>query len=174
MRARKTLITAAACAFVLVPAATASAGSGPEPAPDRKRPAASKAPSAAGNPMSTRAVAAGVCPDAYQIGTTAYISRGGAKIGSVKQFYSPDCNENYGYLWVWQSFRDRTDDYDVGVGIYSYSRDQVVGERSWTASNGQEYWSDPADTVPECTAAIGRIRAPGDPLPSQTATSKRC
>ncbi|MCF6524579.1 hypothetical protein [Streptomyces sp. JJ36] len=177
MRARKTLIAAAACAFAFVPAASATAGSGPAPAPEKQRSAAgekSTAPSAAGNPRSAKARAAGVCPDAYQIGTTAYVDRGGAHIASVKQFYSPQCDENYGYLWVWDSFRNTTGDYDVSTGIYSYSRDEYVGKRSWTNSNGQEYWSNPADTADECTAAVGAVRKPGDPLPNQAATGKRC
>ena len=174
MRARKTIIAAAACAFVLLPAAGASAGSGPAPDGDGQRGKRSTAPSAAGNPSSAKAEAAGVCPDAHQIGDTVALTRQGQQIGSLKQFYSPDCQENYGYLWVWDSFRDTTDDYDVTVGVYSYARDEVVGGRAWNDDNGQEYWSDPADTADECTAAVGSVRAPGDPLPSQAAGAKRC
>ncbi|MDF3146549.1 MULTISPECIES: hypothetical protein [unclassified Streptomyces] len=42
------------------------------------------------------------------------------------------------------------------------------------ATNSQEFWSLPADTVKECTAAIGTLRAPGDPVPGQATTAKRC
>ncbi|MFF4748440.1 hypothetical protein ACWD5R_00985 [Streptomyces sp. NPDC002514] len=175
MRARRTLIAAAAAAFVLVPAASAVAGTGPAPAPDKQRQSVrSTAPSESGNPNSAKAAAAGVCSDAYQIGTTAYIDRAGAHVASVKQFYSPSCQRNYGYLWVWQSFRDKVKDYDVGVGVYSYARDGVVGEKGWTATNAQEFWSLPAATAGECTAAVGHLRAPGDPVGGQAVTSKRC
>ncbi|MFJ8793406.1 hypothetical protein [Streptomyces sp. NPDC102462] len=175
MRARRILVVAAVSACALLPAASAVAGTGPAPSPNKQHTTARSAvPSEAGNPMSVKAQAAGVCADAYQIGTTAYIDRGGAHVASVKQFYSPNCNRNYGYLWVWQSFRDKIKDYDVSTGVYSYSRDQVVGQATWKATNVQEFWSLPADTVNECTAAIGSLRAPGDPVAGQAVTSKRC
>lgn len=176
MRARKTAIAATTCAFVLLGGAgSALAGTGPAPSPDaRKAAPRSTAPSPNGNPRSARAEAAGVCSDAYQIGGTAYIDRGGAHVASVKQFYSPACKENYGYVWVWQSFRDKVKDYDVSTGVYSYSRDEVVGQDWWNDTNGQEFWSLPADTAKECTSAIGTLRAPGDPRPGQASTAKRC
>lgn len=175
MRARTLLVVAAASAGVLLPTASAFAGTGPAPAPDKQRQSArSTAPSEAGNPLSAKAQAAGVCDDAYQVGATAYIDRAGAHAASVKQFYSPDCNRNYSYVWVWQSFRDKVKDYDVSAGVYSYASDKVTGQAAWNATNNQEFWSLPADTVKDCTAAIGTLRAPGTPLPSQTATAKAC
>jgi len=150
------------------------AGSGPDPTPGNRSAVKSTAPSEAGNPFSAKAKAAGVCSDAYQIGATSYINRGGAHAASVKQFYSPKCDRNYGYLWVWQSFRDKVKDYDVGTGIYSYSRDEIVGDKWWKATNVQEFWSAPAATVDECTSAIGALRAPGDPVAGQAASPKRC
>jgi hypothetical protein len=176
---RPLALAALACAFALVPAGSAVAGSGPAPKPgpshSQRSLAPSTAPSAAGNPLSARAQAAGVCSDAYQIGTTGYIYRSGAKIASVKQFYSPDCNQNYGYLWVWDSYRNSTTkDYDVSVGVFTYTYDQTVGERSWANTRGQEFWSNGADTVNQCTAAVGSLRASGDPLAGQAASSKRC
>ncbi|GHC70408.1 hypothetical protein [Streptomyces flavofungini] len=175
MRARKTAIAASACAFVLLGAGSALAGTGPAPAPDaRKAAPQSTAPSADGNPRSLKAQAAGVCSDAYQIGTTAYIDRKGAHAASVKQFYSPSCKKNYGYVWVWQSFRDKVKDYDVSTGVYSYARDEIVGQDWWNKTNVQEFWSLPAATANECTSAVGELRAPGDPLPGHAMTSKRC
>lgn len=174
MRARMTALTAAVCALAFLPAAAAVAGTGPDPSPDKRPSAQSTAPSAAGNPMSARAQAAGVCSDAHLIGSTGYVNRHGQRIGSVKQFYSPACNENYGYLWVWQDFRDTHDDYDVSVGVFSYDRDAVVGKRSWTDTNGKEFWSNPALTASECTSGVGTIRAQGDPLPSGAWSSKVC
>ncbi|GHH78435.1 hypothetical protein GCM10018793_28900 [Streptomyces sulfonofaciens] len=175
MRARKTVITAATFALVLLPAASAMAGSGPAPAPAKQRAAApSTAPSAEGNPLSARAQAIEVCADAYQIGTTAYIDRGGAHVASVKQFYSPACDMNYGYLWIWDGFRDKYSAYDTSIGIYRYDEDAVVGKVSATATHQQEFWSYPADTVNVCTAATGSLRLPGDPAPTYASTSKRC
>lgn len=174
MRSRKIAVAAAACAFVLVPAATATAGSGPAPDNSKRSSAKSTAPSPEGNPRSAQAQAIGVCADAYEIGTTGYVKRGSETVASVKQFYSPECQENYGYLWVWQSFRDKEDDYDVSTAVYSYSQDEILGKRAWTNSNGQEYWSNATDTVKECTAAIGAVREAGVPLQYQAASSKRC
>ena len=174
MRARKTAIAAATCALVLLPAASAMAGSGPAPAPGKQAAAASTAPSAAGNPLSARAQAANVCSDAHQIGTTAYINRGSAHVASVKQFYSPSCNKNYGYLWIWDSYHTVNSAYDITIGVYSYTTDSVVGQRSWKGTNAQEFWSDPASTVSQCTAATGSLREAGDPGPISAWTDKRC
>ncbi|GHJ34917.1 hypothetical protein [Streptomyces sp. TS71-3] len=176
MRARKTVITAATCALVMLPAATAMAGSGPAPAPAKQQRAAatSTAPSEQGNPRSAAAKAAAVCSDAYQIGTTAYIDRAGAHVASVKQFYSPSCNVNYGYLWVWDSFRNKYSAYDTSIGVYNYAKDTVAGQLSWKATHQQEFWSGAANTVDVCTAGVGSLRLPGDPAPTFAYSSKRC
>ncbi|HCA86167.1 MAG TPA: hypothetical protein DEQ61_12085 [Streptomyces sp.] len=174
MRYTKRALVALACAFAMLPAGVAVAGSGPAPKPSERQQAKEAAPSAAGNPTSARAEAAGVCADAYSIGTTGYIYRSGVKIASVKQFYSPNCGENYGYLWVWDSFKQANSDYDVTVGVYSYSQDEILGQRSWLNSSGQEYWSLGTYTVGECTAGVGSLRRAGDPLSNQAASSKRC
>ena len=176
MRHLKTATAALACAFALIPAAVATAGTGPAPPPTTRTATAatSTAPTAAGNPASLRARAAGVCADAYQIGTTGYVKRAGANVASVKQFYSPSCGKNYGYVWVWDSFRDAVGDYDVTSAVYSYSRDEVLGKHSWTNTDGQEFWSSGTTTVNECTAASGTVRAAGDPAPVGGYSSKRC
>ncbi|WP_055529193.1 hypothetical protein, partial [Streptomyces graminilatus] len=118
--------------------------------------------------------AAGVCSDAYQIGTTGYVKRAGLTVASVKQFYSPSCGRNYGYVWVWDSFRDAVGDYDVTSAVYSYSRDEVLGKHSWTNTSAQEFWSSGTSTVNECTAGSGTVRAAGDPAPVGGYSSKRC
>jgi hypothetical protein len=115
-----------------------------------------------------------VCADAYQIGTTGYITRSGKTIASVTQFYSASYAENYGYVWVWQSFRDVAGDYDVTAAVYSYSQDEVLGKRSWTNTTAQEFWSNGTSTATECTAATGTVRAAGDPTPVAGHSSKRC
>lgn len=174
MRYSKRALVALTCVFALAPAGAAYAGSGPAPKPVERSQQLSAAPSEAGNPASVKAQVAGVCSDAYQIGSTAYITRSGQTVASVKQFYSPSCAENYGYLWVWEGFRDTAGDYDVSTGIYSYSQDEILGQRSWTNTTAQEFWSDGTPTVSECTAAVGAVRKAGDPLANQAATSKRC
>lgn len=174
MRYTKSAIAALTCAFALIPAGAAFAGSGPAPKPAERTVAHSTAPSAAGNPASARAQAAGVCSDAYQIGTTGYIYRGGVQVGSVKQFYSPKCGEDYGYLWVWDSFRNTAKSYDVSIGVYDYATDKVVGEKSWTGTHDQEFWSDAASTVKDCTSAVGSLRNSGDPAAVSASSSKRC
>jgi hypothetical protein len=176
MRTRhaKTVIAALACALVAVPAGAAYAGSGPAPKPAERSVSESEAPSPAGNPASKAAQAAGVCDDAYQIGSTGYVERNGVTIASVKQFYSPDCQENYGYVWVWDGFHDSAGDYDVTTGVYSYAQDRVRGSRAWADTTRQEFWSRGTDTVQECTAAVGSVRKSGDPTPVNAASSKRC
>ncbi|HEV7627130.1 MAG TPA: hypothetical protein VGO89_11570 [Streptomyces sp.] len=174
IRYAKAAIAVMTCAMMAVPAGAAYAGSGPAPKPSERSISKSTAPSAKGNPASKAAKAAGVCNDAYQIGTTGYVKRNGVDIASVKQFYSPDCQENYGYVWVWDSFRQTAGDYDVTSGIYSYSQDEVLGNKTWLNTNNQEFWSSGTDTVSECTAAVGSVRKAGDPNPNHGASSKRC
>jgi hypothetical protein len=174
IRFAKTAIGALACAMLTVSAGAAYAGSGPAPKPSERSVAKSTAPSAKGNPSSKAAEAAGVCDDAYQIGSTGYVKRSGVTIASVKQFYSPECQENYGYVWVWESFRETAGDYDVTAAVYSYSQDEVLGGRSWLNTTGPEFWSYGTDTVSECTAAVGSVRKAGDPTPDHAASSKRC
>lgn len=174
IRYAKTAIAALTCAMLAVPAGAAYAGSGPAPKPSERSVSKSTAPSAKGNPNSKAAEAADVCDDAYQIGTTGYVKRSGVTIASVKQFYSPDCAENYSYVWIWDSFRKTAGDYDVTAAVYSYSQDEVLGGRSWLNTTGQEFWSYGTGTVSECTAAVGSVRKAGDPLPNNGASSKRC
>lgn len=174
-RLRKLALAAAATVLVLTPAGAAYAGSGPAPAPAGKSDrAAATAPTAQGNPDSKRAQAAGVCDDAYQIGATGHIKRSGTTIASVKQFYSPSCKENYGYLWVWDSFHTGAKPYDVTLGVFSYDRDAVVGKVGKNDTKQQEFWTQGTDTANECTAAVGTLRPEGAPLPNQGASEKRC
>lgn len=172
-RYAKGAVIAATCALALLPAGAAYAGSGPS-APQPEKSQRSTAPSPDGNPASKMAKAAGVCADATEIGTRGLITKDGRTVASVKQFYSKKCKENYGYLWVWDSFRDGAKPYDVTVGVYSYNDDSVHGERSWKATTGQEFWSNGADTVSHCTAGVGTLRPAGAPQPSQAVSQKRC
>ncbi|THV42765.1 hypothetical protein [Glycomyces buryatensis] len=59
---------------------------------------AAAAPAQAVSPM---------CSDAYQVKSTVYIYGGQATpVASLKQYYSPSCRQNWGYLWIWQWARD--------------------------------------------------------------------
>ncbi|MFI7386674.1 hypothetical protein [Streptomyces sp. NPDC049813] len=162
-----------AFALTLAGAGTASAGTGPTPAPGAQPPASS-APSEAGNPATAAAAAAGVCSDAYQIGTTAYAYRGTEKIASVKQFYSPQCKENYGYVWVWKSFLDKKIKFDLQVGVWNYDREVLQGERRVYDSLSQEFWGNGADSVDDCTSGDGTLTIADEPGGYNGRTSKRC
>ncbi|MDT0377435.1 hypothetical protein RM572_01425 [Streptomyces sp. DSM 42041] len=162
---------AAGAVLSLMGSGVALAGSGPEP---EQPPASGSAATEAGNPASVRAQAAGVCADAYQIGTTSYAYRQGEEIASVKQFYSPECNENYGYVWVWKSFLDKDITFDLTVGVWSYEREYVVGAQTTFDTHEQEFWSGGADTVEECTSGDGVLTVPGEQGGYPARTSKRC
>ncbi|MEE1928731.1 hypothetical protein V1J52_11075 [Streptomyces sp. TRM 70351] len=151
--------TAAGAALSLLGTGVASAGSGPAPSPQERAAteAAGAAGTEAGNPRSAVATASGVCSDAYQIGSTAYVYRNTETIASVKQFYSPSCDENYGYTWVWQSFLDQDINFDLVTGVWSYDRDYLVGKRLVIDTHAQEFWSNAADTVNECTSGYGQV-----------------
>lgn len=172
-RARATVAVLSA-AMITLPAAAAVADTG-SASPSAQRSAhRSAAPSERGNPASERARAAAVCDDAKQVGSTGYVKRNGTTIASVKQFYSKRCKVNYGYLWVWDSFRDSSGPYDVGIGVYSYPQDKVLGLRTWKDTRVQEFWSDGTATVAECTAALGTVRKVGEPSANQGMSAKRC
>ncbi|WP_326690530.1 MULTISPECIES: hypothetical protein [unclassified Streptomyces] len=173
-RYAKGAFVAATCALVLAPAGAAYAGSGPATGPSNKTLTRTTAPSPEGNPASKLAQAAGVCDDAVAIGTTGLIKKNGATIASVKQFYSKKCNTNYGYVWVWESFRKTAAPYDVTAGVYNYDDDATYGKKEWKATKQQEFWSDQANTVDHCTSGVGTLRPAGTPQPLQAFSQKRC
>jgi hypothetical protein len=159
-------------ALSLLGTGVASAGTGP--APGAPASGAGTAGTEAGNPASSAAQAAGVCSDAHQIGTTSYIYRGTDTIASVKQFYSPSCDKNYGYLWVWNSFLDKNINFDLKVGVWSYKREALVGQRLEFATHEQEFWGNAADTTGECTSGQGTMTITDEVGPYTARTSQRC
>lgn len=178
-RARVTGLAAtvtAATALSVLGGGVASAATGPGQTPQQQAAnrAAGTAGTEAGNPLSSAATAAGVCADAAQIGTTEYIYRGTEKIASVKQFYSAQCDENYGYVWVWKSFLDKNIEFDLTVGVWSYERNALVGRKDVFGTHSQEFWGNAAKTVDECTSGDGTMSIPDDPQQLHTRTSKRC
>jgi hypothetical protein len=174
VRSRRIVTAVIAAAFVMLPAGTALAGSGPAPAPSENSASKSTAATPEGNPLSAKAQAGGVCDDAHQIGKTGYIKRDGTTIASVKQFYSPECKENYSYVWLWQDFVDQEDDYTVSAGVWSYTQNHEFGTESWEADNGQEYWSGGTDTVGDCTSAGGAVEPAGSDTTYSGTTDTRC
>ncbi|MET9966028.1 hypothetical protein ABZZ80_08990 [Streptomyces sp. NPDC006356] len=174
MRSRLIATAAIAAAFVMVPAGSALAGSGPAPAPSERSASESTAATPEGNPLSAKAQASDVCDDAYQIGKTGYVKRDGETIASVKQFYSPECKENYGYVWLWQDFVDEEDTYTVSTGVYSYTQEKELGTQNFPADKGREYWSAGTDTVNDCTSAVGTVIPEGSPDKFTGSSDKRC
>ncbi|MEU8263467.1 hypothetical protein AB0C02_22925 [Micromonospora sp. NPDC048999] len=90
------------------------------------------------------------CTSSVQIGATAYVTVGGQTAASVKQFKG--CGKNYAYTYVWQQYRDTHGKYQVCTSI-------VTGNtlRDLQCSNGVEVWSLGANTLAECTRALGGI-----------------
>ncbi len=117
--------------------------------------------------------AAGPCSDAYQIGRTGYIYYGKAIAASVKQFYSPSCRQNWGYVWVWESFRDRDIPYDVGVAVYSYTTGQQYGNKYTANTRRAAFWSGAANTVTHCTSGYGFMLI-DNKIDAEGYSSKRC
>ncbi|MFE6700613.1 hypothetical protein [Streptomyces sp. NPDC057718] len=176
-RARLTMAAAVSgAALSLLGSGVAAAGTGPAPSAQERAAstAAGAAGTEAGNPASTKAAAAGVCSDAYQIGTTSYAYRGTEKIASVKQFYSPECDENYGYVWVWKQFLDKKIKFDVQVGVWNYDRSLLQGERREYDSLAQEFWGNGADSVDDCTSGDGKLTITNEQGAYSARTSKRC
>ncbi|MER5788917.1 hypothetical protein [Streptomyces sp. NPDC001980] len=93
------------------------------------------------------------CSDAYQIGSTGYITVDGATAASVKQYYSPSCNRNYGYVFVWQSFRSAHSHWFASAGVSTTS--DSVNHASQGDSDVTEIWSGAAATVGSCTTGYG-------------------
>jgi hypothetical protein len=100
------------------------------------------------------------CSSTIQIGSTAYIKFQGQEIASVKQFKG--CNKNWGYIYVWDSFRKRGLDWyllaavDVDPGPRNYYQGGTTNVDSVT-----ELWSTGTDTLSKCTAGYGLISIVG-------------
>lgn len=167
----KGAVVAAACAALLVPAGAANAASGPGSAPSDK---GGSAGTPQGNPTSAAAKAAGVCDDAVEVGERDLIKRGSETIASVKQYYSKECKENYGYVWIWDSFHNGADPYDVSVGVYRDEDDTTHGKRTWKDTTRQEFWSHGTNTVSDCTQGYGAVSPGDDPRTYEGFSERRC
>ncbi|MFI8851849.1 hypothetical protein [Streptomyces sp. 891-h] len=169
----KGLIATAACAMMLVPAGAAQAGSAQAPTSAKAGQVTAGTASSQSTQASPTMRVARVCSDAHQIGPTAYIKRKGYTIGSVRQWYSPRCNRNYGSLYVWKGFRNHVRHYTTTIGIYDFNVRKLVGLRIFRNTSASTFWSYPTATVRHCTSARGSIEVPGEQK-HYVYTSKRC
>jgi hypothetical protein len=106
------------------------------------------------------------CSSVTQIGSTAYATQNGATIASVKQFKG--CGKNWAYTYVWESYRASHSGWDACSSI-------VVGNTLKDLQCGGigqvEVWSSGADTLSDCTFALGNVDASGT---TEGKTSTRC
>ncbi|MEV6610319.1 hypothetical protein [Kutzneria sp. NPDC051319] len=100
------------------------------------------------------------CSSTVQIGSTAYGAYQGQNAISVKQFKG--CNQNWSYIFVWQSFRDKHIAYRAHADVYV----QFDGGMSWgdvdKGGSPVELWSQGTNTLDTCTAASGYIQWDND------------
>ncbi|HTI21503.1 MAG TPA: hypothetical protein VL652_10950 [Kutzneria sp.] len=100
------------------------------------------------------------CSSTVQIGATAYGQYQGQDAISVKQFKG--CGQNWSYVYVWQSFRDKHIAYRAHADIYV----QFDGGMSWgdvdRGGSPVELWSQGTNTLDTCTAASGYIQWDND------------
>ncbi|MFC0540592.1 hypothetical protein [Kutzneria chonburiensis] len=123
------------------------------------------------------AAATGHCSDAYQVGSTKVVpDEHGQSAMSIKQYWSPRCQENYAYAYVWQQFRDsHPGSWTISVGeIWVKSPGVETNPVADTAVNTRqaELWSPGFYGAGRCTYATaalfwGNYDADGN-------TDKRC
>jgi hypothetical protein len=93
------------------------------------------------------------CPSGVtKIGTTGYVKIGDAMFASVKQFKG--CGLNWGYIYVWKSWRDTHSRWDMCIGIRD-AEHVVIGLVCAVNSARAELWSEGTATLQECTSAVG-------------------
>lgn len=114
------------------------------------------------------------CPDAYQVGATAYARWHGMIAFSVKQFYSPACHTVYGYAYPWLQFRVLKQHYDLGLAVFDLTHDAIVGTRTFVnGANGPDFWSAPfVPTTGTCTQGLAHVFFPD--TETDTFTEKFC
>ncbi|MFF4227752.1 hypothetical protein [Streptomyces sp. NPDC001820] len=104
------------------------------------------------------AAAAAPCGSLRQLGATAYAKFNGETVASVKQFYG--CGKNYGYIYVWESFRANHPSlrWQIYIGI-SHRDGHWDGYRQIVDTRTYELYSYGADTADVCTTATGGVIA---------------
>lgn len=152
-----------------LPAATGS----PSPAAAPATPKATVTPTP--KPTSTKPALVPIpCPDAYQVGATAYARWHGMIAFSVKQFYSPTCHTAYGYAYPWLQFRELKQQYDLGMADFDLTHDAIMGARTFVNGvNGPDFWSAPfMATAGTCTQGLAHVFFPD--TETDTFTAKFC
>ncbi len=91
------------------------------------------------------------CSSVTQIGSTAYLNVGGETMASVKQYKG--CGKNYSYLYVWQGYRSAHSSWDVCAAIVTTNGHDV--QDPMCGHNTVELWSTGANTLTQCTQALG-------------------
>ena len=163
-----------AAATVSPSASAAASAVSTAPAPSAPTPTA-PAPSATPKTSATKPALVPIpCPDAYQVGTTAYARWHGMVAFSVKQFYSPNCHTVYGYAYPWLQFREQKQHYDLGMAVFDLTHDAIVGARTFVnGAGGPDFWSAPfVPTAGTCTQGLAHVFFPDDE--TDTFTDKFC
>jgi hypothetical protein len=95
------------------------------------------------------------CPSGVtQIGSTGHIVIGGATFASVKQFKG--CGQNWGYVYVWQSWRNSHANWDMCASVVlDDGSGEVIGLKCAADTTRAELWSYGAYTLEFCTYALG-------------------
>lgn len=154
------------------PSATSTPDSTPTPTPTVAAPPTQEAQ--APTAPATAATVPFPCPDARQVGATAYTRWHGMIAFSVKQFYSPACHTVYGYAYPWLQFRALKARYALGLGVYDLTHDAIVGARTLAGGlNGSNLWSAPfGPQSGSCTEGLAHVFFPD--LETDTFTEKFC
>ena len=102
------------------------------------------------------------CSDGYQVGATKTINLNGVTAASIKQYWSPNCQKNWAYIYVWQQFID-----SLGSNqswSFSVALEKQSGTRLGSVSGSapaREKFSTPKSTGGVCTAAWGKLSVTG-------------
>ena len=95
------------------------------------------------------------CAGSVQIGSTGYITVNGVTAASVKQFKG--CNQNYGYVYVWDSFRASHSKYEICASVRVTGEARQGVQCSDPRTNTREKWSLGTSTLSECTRGDGTL-----------------
>jgi len=109
------------------------------------------------------------CPSGVtKIGTTGYVTIRGFTFASVKQFKG--CGKNWGYIYVWESWRDSHTKWNmcVGIAVGTAKPYPLEGVRCDTDTTRVEMWSYGTDTLSVCTHALGTFPDAAGMVPGKT------
>jgi hypothetical protein len=117
------------------------------------------------------------CSDRYQVGSTKVVpDEHGQSALSIKQYWSPACQENFAYAYVWQSFRDsHPGKWTITVGVIWVQSPGVETNpvaNSAVDTRQAEIWSPGFAGAGRCTYATGALLYGN--YDSDGNTDKRC